>query len=48
MKRGPPGRLAEKEDAMDKMNAITRSLTDSAALFLMLVTAFLGGDEAYV
>ena len=33
---------------MDKMNAITRSLTDSAAVVRMLVTAFLGGDEAYV
>ena len=28
---------------MDKMNAITRSLTESAALFLMLVTGRAGG-----
>ena len=33
---------------MSKMNAITRSLTDSAAVFVKLLTAFLGGDEAYV
>ena len=33
---------------MDKMNAITRSLTDSSALLLKLVTPFIGGDEAYV
>ena len=33
---------------MDKMNAITRSLTDSAAVFRMLVTAFIGGVEADV
>ena len=31
---------------MDKMNAITRSLTDSAALFLMLVNAVIGGVQA--
>ena len=33
---------------MDKMNAITRSLTDSAALLVKLITAVLGGDEANV
>ena len=31
---------------MDKMNAITRSLTDSAALFVMLITAVIGGEYA--
>lgn len=33
---------------MRKMNALSRSLTDSAALFMLLVTLFLGGDELYV
>ena len=32
---------------MDKMNAITRSRTGSAALFLMLGTAVLGGVGGY-
>ena len=31
---------------MDKMNAITRSLTDSSALLRKLVTAVIGGDDA--
>ena len=33
---------------MDKMNAITRSLTDSAALLVMLIHPVVGGDEADV
>lgn len=33
---------------MKKMNALNRSLTDGAALFMLLITLFLGGDELYV